>query len=634
MIGQARWVVPVDEAEPTDVSTLGGKGASLAVLRSAGIGVPPAFIVSTELCRRYAREGAVPRDAWDEIVDGIAALGAVVGRGFGDADAPLLVSVRSGAPVSMPGMMDTILNVGLGEETLAGLERMTADGVFAWDSYVRLLHMFGGSVRGLSSAKLAMAKVGRGDELAGDTVAGLRAAAGRYRQAIETESRTAFPEDPWDQLREAVEAVLRSWQSPRAQRYRRHAGIADDLGTAVVVQAMVFGNLDERSGSGVAFTRDPASGTPGMYGDFLVNAQGEDVVSGEHEVGTLADCARVLPEPYAELVAMAGTLEERYRDMCDIEFTIESGRLWVLQVRPGQRTALAQLRIALDLLAAGTIDAATALQRIAPASLIHAERPVLDAAAPRDLLGRGVPASPGVAVGALAFSSPAAEAMAADGRPAVLVREVTSPDDISGFVAAQAVVTARGGRVSHAAVVARGMNLPAVCSVTALSFRDGGAAFGDRLLSEGDVVTVDGTTGEVHAGALGLVAPPPHPETERLLAECDRRRQVRVLAWEPAPWADGTFAAAGAIDCRSLAQVDDARSGDDPVLVSPGAAEDPLGLLEAAAGLAAGRVFVAVDAGWPAAVSHLPAGPWGGLVATAAGAPVARLLAASSQLSS
>jgi pyruvate,orthophosphate dikinase len=331
----------------------------------------------------------------------------------------------------MPGMMDTILNVGLSHSTIPGLAQMTGDEDFAWDSYMRLLRMFGNSVRGLPAPALAAARLGAERE-----GGGAKAAAAALEAAIESESGSPFPGDPRDQLRESIEAVLRSWQSPRAQRYRRHADIDEDLGTAVVVQAMVFGNLDQTSGSGVAFTRDPGSGEPNMYGDFLAGAQGEDVVSGEYDTGGLGECREHAPAAYQELIAAGAALERLFTDMCDIEFTIERGRLWVLQARVGQRTGLAEVRIAADLLEEGLIGTETALARISPAGLLRVAARVFDPAAERDLLGKGVPASPGAAVGVIATSSRSAEEFAAAGRPAILVRPETSPDDIAGFISA------------------------------------------------------------------------------------------------------------------------------------------------------------------------------------------------------
>jgi pyruvate,orthophosphate dikinase len=622
-----RWVVPIAEADPDDVIRLGGKGASLATMVRLGSPVPPAFIVSTDLCRHYGQDGAIPPDAWEEILNGLREIETAVGRRLDDPAAPLLVSVRSGAPVSMPGMMDTILNVGLGTETVAGLAAMTGDPVFAWDSYVRLLKMFAGSVRGMSAAALAVAAAGARNHDGGREER-LRLTAAAYLAAIESRSGAPFPADPLEQLRQSIEAVLRSWGSARARRYRAHAEIDESLGTAVVVQAMVFGNLDDRSGSGVVFTRDPATGNHGLYGDFLFQAQGEDVVSGSSGVDPIDSLATAMPDVGAALADSGAVLESAYRDMCDIEFTVESGKLWILQVRVGQRTAAAELRIALDLLGDGTISMEEALERVSPASLARPPLPRLEPGDGATRLGRGIAVSPGAAIGVLATSSKEAEARAADGEAVILVSEDTDPEDIGGFIASRGIVTARGGRASHAAVVARGMNRPAVCSVEGLEVGAEGATFGTRTIAVGELVSIDGATGMVFAGAQPLDVPPEHADVGRLVAAADERRRIRVLALELAPWADDT------IDSWDLTRADGVEAlnrllaeAPGSILIDPASSPEPAALLEAASANAE-RVVVEVTSEWPAKVAQLPAGSWAGLLASSDDGRAARLLAA------
>jgi pyruvate,orthophosphate dikinase len=622
------WVIPLAEADPADSRRLGGKGASLATMSRLGLPVPPAFILTTDLCTEYLETGQLSNDRWSQIEAALTTLEANARRGFGDVANPLLVSVRSGAPVSMPGMMDTILNVGLSERTLPGLVALTGDEAFAWDSFLRLGKMFGTSVRGVPAPALAAARIEAEAAVAGSSRAELlRAAARATRASIESESGAAFPEDPRAQLREAVEAVLCSWQAPRAKRYRRHAGIDESLGTAVVVQAMVFGNLDRRSGSGVAFTRDPSSGEPRLYGDFLIGAQGEDVVGGERDTGTLDDCRLVAPSAFEDLVLAAAALERDYVDMCDIEFTVERGQLWVLQARVGQRTGQAEVRIAADLLEEGAIDVETALARISPAGLLRLTAPVFSPAADRDILGRGVAASPGAAVGVLVTDSHRAEQVVAEGAKVILVRPETSPDDISGFIAASGIVSARGGSVSHAAVVARGLNRPAVCGVEGLEIVGEEVHFGERVLVEGDELSVDGSAGQVIAGSLPLVQPRLDPNIESLLAQCDERRRMPLLSPEAQPWADGEIELDELVLCRSPEQVEAAPAGAR-LLIDPGGAEDPEATLAWAAERGEGVAFVLVDEAWPAKLRRLPAGPWAGIVAGVESRLSGRLLAA------
>ncbi|RZT88458.1 pyruvate,orthophosphate dikinase [Pseudonocardia sediminis] len=483
---------------------LGGKGAGLAEMTSAlGLPVPPGFTVSLPLCRAY-REGGWP--------DGLDALLGThrrtledrIGRRFGDPADPLLLAVRSGAPRSMPGMLDTVLNLGLNPETVAGLATVTGDAAFAWESYRRFLTMYATTVLGAPAEVLDGAPGGYGPADRRDADA-LRAEVDAIRRAL-TGAGLTVPDDPATQLRDAVEAVFRSWDSPRARAYRAHEGISEDLGTAVNVQAMVFGHLDDSSGTGVVFTRDPSTGRAGPYGDFLPRAQGEDVVSGTAATMPIASMGAVLPDAYAELRGHLDRLEAHYRDLCDVEFTVERGRLWILQTRVGKRGAVAAVRAAVAMVADPAIalghDEAVArvpadVRDRARAEVLAAGR---DAAGPAGVVATGLGASPGRATGAVVLSADAAADSDGD---VVLVRPETSPEDVHGMSVAAGILTSTGGLVSHAAVVARGWGLPAVVGAASLTVgpddvRDAG---GTRLFGPGDVITIDGTTGAVWLGA-------------------------------------------------------------------------------------------------------------------------------------
>ncbi|MFR9806049.1 pyruvate, phosphate dikinase [Pseudonocardia sp. RS010] len=462
----------------TDPRVVGGKGSSLARMSGLGVPVPPGFTIGTGAWRARRAGRVDEADLRAEVSAALAAMERVTGRRLGDPADPLLVSVRSGAPVSMPGMMDTVLNVGL----TPGVADALAE-------------------RG--GCAFADALVARLQACFADIVG------------------VPLPADPRAQLDEAIAAVWRSWDAPRARRYRRFRGIGEDLGTAVTIQTMVFGNLDERSGTGVAFTRDPATGAPGAYGDFLLRAQGEDVVAGGCTPEPLASAAEYLPEAFDALSRTLPVLEGAYRDLCDVEFTVEAGRLWVLQARVGQRSSAAAVRIAVDLVAEGVIDRDEALRRVPACALADLRRPVRVADASLPVLGRGLAASPGTAVGVAAFDPERAEALADAGHDVVLVRPETSPEDVGGMIAAAGIVTAAGGRASHAAVVARGLGRPAVCGVDGLTVDAHGATFpsGDRV-REGDPLTVDGATGEVFAGAAELAVPAPGPAARQLLDWC------------------------------------------------------------------------------------------------------------------
>ncbi|CAL9329368.1 Pyruvate, phosphate dikinase [Streptomyces sp. enrichment culture] len=508
----ARYVYAFGEGGKDQADLLGGKGANLAEMTRLGLPVPPGFIVTTEACRAFLATGGEPPGLSREISDHLAALERAAGRRLGQRDDPLLVSVRSGARYSMPGMMETILDVGLNDDSVQGLAKSAGDERFAWDSYRRLVQMFGCTVMGVDGALFDQAledlkrDVGAADDLglnAGD-LAGL---VETYKEVIRRETGESFPQSPAEQLQRAVLAVFQSWNVERARLYRRREHIPDDLGTAVTVQTMVFGNLGPDSGSGVAFTRDPATGRSGVYGDYLANAQGEDVVSGIRNTVPLDELARIAPEAYEELRRHMATLQAHYRDLCDIEFTVERGRLWMLQTRVGKRTAEAAFTIASALADEGLVTADEALERVHGDQLARLMFPRFDASAVGEPLAQGVPASPGAAVGAAVFDSDEAVRRASDGEKVVLVREETTPDDLPGMVAAQAILTSRGGKTSHAAVVARGMGTVCVCGAEEITVDTRRRRFtvGGTVVEEGTVISVDGSAGAVYPGAVPLV---------------------------------------------------------------------------------------------------------------------------------
>ncbi|MFF7765090.1 pyruvate, phosphate dikinase [Streptomyces massasporeus] len=491
---------------------LGGKGAGLAEMTRLGLPVPPGFTVTTEACRIYLETGQEPPGLGSEVAGALAGLERAMGRDLGWPDDPLLVSVRSGARFSMPGMMETILDIGLNDASVAGLAKASGQERFAWDSYRRLLQMFGHTVMGVDAAlfersisahKAALSTTD--DHALG--AAELAALVEEFQNIIRRETGEDFPQDPFEQLYRAVRAVFASWNSERARVYRRREHIPDDLGTAVNIQVMVFGNLGPDSGTGVAFTRDPATGERGMYGDYLPDAQGEDVVAGVRDAVPLAELEHLDPRAYAELGDHLRTLEAHYRDLCDVEFTVERGKLWILQTRVGKRTAEASFRIAHDLRDEGTITADESLVRVGGTELTRLMFPTF-ATRPTDVpLAHGVPASPGAAVGVVVFDSDAAVRRAADGQHTVLVRRETTPDDLPGMIAAQAVLTSRGGKTSHAAVVARGMGKVCVCGADSLAIDPAARLFttpAGVVVREGDTVSVDGTAGTVYLDALPL----------------------------------------------------------------------------------------------------------------------------------
>ncbi|MEU3254149.1 pyruvate, phosphate dikinase [Streptomyces sp. NPDC006997] len=509
-----KYVYAFGEGDRDMAALLGGKGAGLAEMTRLGLPVPPGFTVTTEACRTFLASGAEPPELEAQTAAALAALEDAMGRRLGAPDDPLLVSVRSGARFSMPGMMETILDIGLNDDSVVGLAKSSGRERFAWDSYRRLVQMFGHTVMGVDGDLFQDAIAAHRAKLAVTAdqdldIEELHVLTEEFKGIIRRETGEEFPQDPAEQLRRAVRAVFDSWNGERARVYRHREHISEDLGTAVNVQAMVFGNLGADSGTGVAFTRDPATGERGMYGDYLPDAQGEDVVSGVRDAVPLAELKRLDAKSYLELGDHLRTLENHYRDLCDVEFTVERGRLWILQTRVGKRTAQAAFRIARDLREEGAINADEALVRVDGAALTRLMFPRFDVHSDDVPLARGVPASPGAAVGAVVFDSATAQRRAAEGEDVVLVRRETTPDDLPGMIAAQAVLTSRGGKTSHAAVVARGMGKVCVCGAESLTVdpvaRRLTTATG-TVVAEGDVVSVDGTTGTVHLGALPLTA--------------------------------------------------------------------------------------------------------------------------------
>uniref|UniRef100_A0AAU2AFW4 Pyruvate, phosphate dikinase n=1 Tax=Streptomyces sp. NBC_00093 TaxID=2975649 RepID=A0AAU2AFW4_9ACTN len=507
-----RYVYEFTEGSRDMAGLLGGKGANLAEMTRMGLPVPPGFTVSTEACRAFLATGAEPPGLAHEISGHLTALEEAAGRRLGQAEDPLLLSVRSGARFSMPGMMDTILDIGLNDASVLGLAKTSGNERFAWDSYRRLVQMFGSTVMGVDPALFEQAMTllkdlrGAPDDLhldAGD----LAQLVETYKGLIKYETGEDFPQLPAEQLRRAVLAVFESWNGERARLYRRREHIPDDLGTAVNVQTMVFGNLGADSGSGVAFTRDPATGARGVYGDYLSNAQGEDVVAGIRNTVPLDELSRLNPAAFTQLCEHMEALEAHYRDLCDIEFTIEHGRLWMLQTRVGKRTAEAAFALAAELVDEGLISADEGLARVSGDGLARLMFPRFDTSAFGAPLTHGIPASPGAAVGAAVFDSAEAVRRAAAGEKVVLVRQETNPDDLPGMIAAQAVLTSRGGKTSHAAVVARGMGKVCVCGAEEITVDPQGRRFtvGDTTVEEGTVISVDGSEGTVYPGPAPLV---------------------------------------------------------------------------------------------------------------------------------
>ncbi len=545
-----------DDPRTRDKTIVGGKGANLAEMAGIGLPVPPGFTITTEECVRYLGEGQDFSDSLEaEVAAGLAHIEQAAAKRFGDPADPLLVSVRSGARVSMPGMMDTVLNLGLNDATVEGLAAASGDARFAWDSYRRFIQMYGDVVLGIDhhlfEDALEIAKEDSGFfadvEMQSED---WQALVGQYKAIVSDALGRDFPQDPHEQLWGAIRAVFDSWDADRAKVYRRINAIPHDWGTAVNVQAMVFGNMGDTSATGVAFTRDPATGERAYYGEWLVNAQGEDVVAGIRTPQYLTRHAReaagakplsmeeAMPAAYGELAAVFDLLERHYRDMQDIEFTVERGKLWMLQTRAGKRTAKAALRMAVEMVSEGLIDERTAVLRIDPMALDQLLHPTLDPAAVRDVLTKGLPASPGAAAGAIALDADTAERRAALGEAVILVRSETSPEDIHGMHAARGILTARGGMTSHAAVVARGMGRPCVSGASAVSIDLAARTLriGERMFREGDTITLDGATGEVMAGEVATIEPELVGDFGTLMvwADAHRRMRVRTNAETPA----------------------------------------------------------------------------------------------------
>ncbi|NEB14071.1 pyruvate, phosphate dikinase [Streptomyces coelicoflavus] len=552
----AKFVYDFTEGNKDLKDLLGGKGANLAEMTNLGLPVPPGFTITTEACKTYLDSGEEPAALRDEVSAHLDALEARMGKKLGQADDPLLVSVRSGAKFSMPGMMDTVLNIGLSDKSVQGLAKQAGDDRFAWDSYRRLIQMFGKTVLGvdgdLFEEALEAAKAAK--KVAVDTeleAADLKKLVTKFKKIVKTEAGRDFPQDPREQMDLAIKAVFDSWNGERAKLYRRQERIPHDLGTAVNVCSMVFGNLGPDSGTGVAFTRDPASGHQGVYGDYLQNAQGEDVVAGIRNTVALAELEQIDKKSYDQLMQIMETLENHYLDLCDIEFTIERGRLWMLQTRVGKRTAGAAFRIATQLVDQGLIDEAEALQRVNGAQLAQLMFPRFDEEAKVEKVGRGIAASPGAAVGKAVFDSYTAVKWSRSGEKVILVRRETNPDDLDGMIAAEGILTSRGGKTSHAAVVARGMGKTCVCGAEELEVdtkRRRMTVPGGHVVEEGDVISIDGSSGKVYLGEVPVVPSPVveyfegrmHAGAEdadelveavhRIMAFADRKRRLRVRA--------------------------------------------------------------------------------------------------------
>jgi len=527
---------------------LGGKGANLAEMSNLGLPVPPGFTITTEVCTHYYGDGKhYPASLEAEVSGALKTVEAEMGANFGDADNPLLVSVRSGARVSMPGMMDTVLNLGLNDATVVGLARRSGDARFAYDSYRRFIQMYSDVVLGVEHYNfeeiLELHKEDQGITLDTELSAeDLKALVEQYKRRVEDELGRPFPQDPHEQLWGAIGAVFDSWMISRAVTYRRLHDIPEDWGTAVNVQAMVFGNMGDDCATGVAFTRDPSTGENRFYGEYLVNAQGEDVVAGirtpqhltiagkDANGSTLPAMEEVMPEVFGQLAEVRTRLETHYRDMQDIEFTVQRGKLFMLQTRGGKRTTAAALKIAVDMVSEGLIDEKTAVMRIDPASLDQLLHPTLDPAARRDVIAKGLPASPGAASGRVVFNADDAERWSGEGEKVILVRIETSPEDIHGMHAAQGILTTRGGMTSHAAVVARGMGRPCVAGAGELrvDYRTKSMTAGGKTIREGDEVTIDGASGEVMLGVVPTIKPDLSDNFAQLMRWADDIRRLRI----------------------------------------------------------------------------------------------------------
>ncbi|HVW81329.1 MAG TPA: pyruvate, phosphate dikinase [Mycobacteriales bacterium] len=531
-----KYVYDFHEGNKDLKDLLGGKGANLAEMTNLGLPVPPGFVITTEACKVYLDSGSEPEDLAKEVNEHLASLEKTMGKRLGQADAPLLVSVRSGAKFSMPGMMDTVLNIGLNDESVEGLAKQADNPRFAWDSYRRLIQMFGKTVLGVEGEHFDevfdAAKEAKGTKNDLDLDENdLRGIVEKYKEVVAKHAGRPFPTDPREQLDLAVRAVFDSWNGERAKLYRRQERIPADLGTAVNVVAMVFGNIGMDSGTGVAFTRDPGSGDQGVYGDYLQNAQGEDVVAGIRNTVALADLEEIDKPAYDELMGIMATLENHYKDLCDIEFTVERNKLWMLQTRVGKRTAAAAFKIAVQLVDEGLIDMDEALQRVNGAQLAQLMFPRFDEAA-TDIkkIAKGINASPGAAVGKVVFDSATAGEWASRGEAVILVRRETNPDDLPGMIAAEGILTSRGGKTSHAAVVARGMGKTCVSGADELEINVAAKTITTKdgsKISEGDVVSIDGTSGAVYLGEVPVV---PSPVVEYFEGNLDAASDPLVAA--------------------------------------------------------------------------------------------------------
>jgi pyruvate,orthophosphate dikinase len=532
-----KWVYLFEEGDGQNKGLLGGKGAGLCEMTRAGLPVPPGLIVTTEACNAFFdNDKNFPEGMWDQVKEGLQRIEEKVGKKFGDPQKPLLVSVRSGAAFSMPGMMDTVLNLGLNEETVQGLAAQTGDLRFALDAYRRFASLFGEIVMGVAHEKFervmdrfkAQTSGGRDTDLKANHLREIIAA---EKQIIGAEQQP-IPEDPYEQLRVAIAAVFNSWMGRRAIDYRRVNRIPDSLGTAVNVQAMVFGNMGKGSGTGVAFTRNPSTGKKELYGEYLLNAQGEDVVAGIRTPNPISQLKKELPQVYEEFASIARLLEQHYHDMQDCEFTIERGKLWMLQTRTGKRSGAAAVRVAVEMVSEKLIDRATAVQRVSPEQLDQLLHPTVDPKTNATVLATGLPASPGAAQGQVVFSPDEAEELAREGAKVVLVRQETSPDDFHGMVAAQAIVTARGGMTSHAAVVARGMGKTCVSGANSIQIDYSQQQFTveGTVVTKGEWITVDGSTGRIFLGQVPTVQPTLGPEFHELMLWADKFRRLRVRA--------------------------------------------------------------------------------------------------------
>jgi pyruvate,orthophosphate dikinase len=559
---KTKYVYDFREGNRDMKDLLGGKGANLAEMTNLGLPVPPGFTISSDACKEYLASGGFPDGLVEEVDGHLRGLEQAMGRRLGDLDNPLLVSVRSGAKYSMPGMMDTVLNLGLNDRSVLGLARQARSDRFAFDSYRRFIQMFGKIVMDIPADafddELERAKEKKGPDAKDTdlTAVDLMDLVERFKTIVRQHAGRLFPTDPREQLRMAIEAVFGSWNNDRAKVYRKQYAIPEDLGTAVNVVAMVFGNLGDDSGTGVAFTRDPATGEKGIYGDYLPNAQGEDVVAGIRNTLALADLKRLNHQAFRELLEIMRRLERHYRDMCDIEFTIEKGKLWMLQTRVGKRTGGAAVRMAVDMAGEGLIKRDEAVMRVEPDHLDQLLHPQFDPTADVEVLAKGLNASPGAAVGRAVFDADSAAEMGENGEAVILVRRETNPDDLHGMIAARGILTSHGGKTSHAAVVARGMGKPAVCGAETLKINAARREFtvdGTRV-REGDLISIDGTTGRVVLGEVDLVEPKLSGDFETLLSWADNARQLKVRANAddgPSAAQARTFGAEGIGLCRT-----------------------------------------------------------------------------------